>query len=578
MDNPPQEDSYRLSIAKCWQGKEPWLCFQATITTLKSKEVIRSRGYLIIDARRGKETLSWTHEKPEGLLSSGGGAADVIRKFVSSAGVGSLILGTEKDPGKFLGLGLITKNASLNASTKRLEVAVKATDRFLLLVHAAHPPELEFLGIASSSGVSGEGLVSYLRWSERGLFTVRKSPEDLASESHSWLLRSDESPHSAMIPIERKSPTLEYILKGWINYQESSTPESISPEPSPKSPLKKADPMQTTLPLHQREARDRVARRLRTIQKTLGQDAQKIPLPQSVSTLKQHGKLLQSWLHLIKPDDYELVLTAEQANADCPVVIPLDTDLSPGENLNQIYRQIQRLQKALDLGTKRLELVKRSEASLQKILGELRGEAHLTIERTLQLMNEAGLASSSGSRSSSISISRSKPNPLHAKPTLGAGATESLKSRINPRQMNLDKLKGRVFLSSEGAVMQLGRSAEENDRITKAAKSNDWWFHAAGWIHGTHVIVHKRSVQGANLLQATVREASILALHFSSQALSRAGEVYQTTRGLLKKRRGMPPGLWTVERTASTFVRYEESELKAIFSRESRRGTLRQQL
>ena len=192
-------------------------------------------------------------------------------------------------------------------------------------------------------------------------------------------------------------------------------------------------------------------------------------------------------------------------------------------------------------------------------------------------MNEAGLASNSNSNSglnSKLTSNQPQTQPANVA-TAEAG---SLKSKLASKQLNLDKFKGRVFLSSEGAIIQLGRSAQENDSITRSAKSNDWWFHAAGGIHGTHVIVHNRSVKGTTLPLATAREASILALHFSSQALSRAGEVYQTTRGLLKKRKGMPPGLWAVERTGSNFIRYDESELKAIFARESRRGALRQQL
>lgn len=218
-------------------------------------------------------------------------------------------------------------------------------------------------------------------------------------------------------------------------------------------------------------------------------------------------------MHAVQPESFELALSPEQAGTSEVLSINLSPELSPGENLNRKFHDLRRSERAFELGTKRLASLETQLQQLKTTLEILRSPAPLNEERCTALV-AVGLAAQQ----------REVPSPLTSK----AGASDK------PPAV------GRLFRSADGALMHLGRTAKENDSITKAAKSNDWWFHSAGGVHGTHVIVPKRSVKGGKISEGTEREAMILALHFSTLALSRSGEVYVTTRGFLNLPKACP--------------------------------------
>ena len=46
----------------------------------------------------------------------------------------------------------------------------------------------------------------------------------------------------------------------------------------------------------------------------------------------------------------------------------------------------------------------------------------------------------------------------------------------------------KTYISSTGHTILVGKGAKENDELTKSARSNDYWLHAAG-VSGSHVII-----------------------------------------------------------------------------------------
>jgi predicted ribosome quality control (RQC) complex YloA/Tae2 family protein len=78
---------------------------------------------------------------------------------------------------------------------------------------------------------------------------------------------------------------------------------------------------------------------------------------------------------------------------------------------------------------------------------------------------------------------------------------------------------------------------------------------------GSHVVIPKKF---KTLNPQTKREAGILAVHFSKLRKDQAGEVYFTTRGHLKKKKSMAPGLWIVEKSEILFIRYTDLELRSL--------------
>jgi len=298
------------------------------------------------------------------------------------------------------------------------------------------------------------------------------------------------------------------------------------------------------LPAWRRDARERVARRLKTLKKTLAQDQGKIPSPADVDGVKKDAELLRSFLWMVKPESIELKLDASQTG-DKARVIALDTEKTPGANLEGIFKKIKKLERAMQLGGPRIKDMEDSIQRFEDALERLRApETPLTEQDVTAILRQLGLE-----RAAQVT----QP-------------TRSSQTKITAP--------GRKFQSADGHTILIGRNADESDKLVKLARSQDWWLHVAGGGHGSHVIINGNQFKTA-LPQNLTREAAILALHFSDRSASREGEVYVARRHQIKKRKGMAPGLWQIDRAEAIVIRYEPDELRDIFAREIREGVQR---
>jgi hypothetical protein len=105
----------------------------------------------------------------------------------------------------------------------------------------------------------------------------------------------------------------------------------------------------------------------------------------------------------------------------------------------------------------------------------------------------------------------------------------------------------RVFRSSDGLEILVGRGGKANDRLTfRVAGAEDFWLHAAG-VPGAHVIV--RNPGGLKQLpRRTLREAAALAAHYSKASGEAVADVHLSRRKLVRRARGAPPGTVLVKR------------------------------
>lgn len=298
-----------------------------------------------------------------------------------------------------------------------------------------------------------------------------------------------------------------------------------------------------TLPLYQRAGRDRVTRRLKTLRKTLLQDREKVPSQEELQNAKEDAKLLRDYLWLVRSEAFELALDDTQTGSIARV-IKLNPDLTPGANLEAAFTKVRKLERALSMGGPRIQDMERSIKRFESALDRLRSNAGLSETDVIRVLQELGLER------------RPEQKAATAKSTKPASAI------------------GRTFLTATGEIMALGRNAEESDRLVKSAKSQDWWIHVAGGSHGSHVIIPGKTFKDG-LPGHVLREAGILALHFSDRGTSREGDVYVARRHQIKKRKGMPAGLWQIDRAETMVIRYEADELSAIFAREIRDGVQR---
>jgi predicted ribosome quality control (RQC) complex YloA/Tae2 family protein len=105
----------------------------------------------------------------------------------------------------------------------------------------------------------------------------------------------------------------------------------------------------------------------------------------------------------------------------------------------------------------------------------------------------------------------------------------------------------RRFVSPDGFVVLVGRTAEDNDILSlKLASPKDFWFHVAAE-SGSHVVV--RNPEGLEALpRETLRFAASLAAGYSRGRRGGRVAVHVARAGDVSKPRGLPPGKVTLGR------------------------------
>jgi predicted ribosome quality control (RQC) complex YloA/Tae2 family protein len=105
----------------------------------------------------------------------------------------------------------------------------------------------------------------------------------------------------------------------------------------------------------------------------------------------------------------------------------------------------------------------------------------------------------------------------------------------------------RRFVSPDGFVVLVGKSAEDNDVLSvKLAAPRDFWFHIAAG-SGSHVVV--RNPEGLERLpRDTVQFAAALAARYSKARTGGRVAVHTTTCSAVAKPRGWPAGKVTLGR------------------------------
>ena len=111
----------------------------------------------------------------------------------------------------------------------------------------------------------------------------------------------------------------------------------------------------------------------------------------------------------------------------------------------------------------------------------------------------------------------------------------------------------RRFLSPDGFVILVGRTASDNDVLTfKLASPRDFWLHVAG-DSGSHVVVRNPD-NVTKLPRETARYAASLAAGYSKASGGGQVAVHMVRRSEVRKPRGMPAGKVTIGKYVSLKV------------------------
>lgn len=112
----------------------------------------------------------------------------------------------------------------------------------------------------------------------------------------------------------------------------------------------------------------------------------------------------------------------------------------------------------------------------------------------------------------------------------------------------------RIYTSSDGVQILVGRSGKDNHRLTfKLAGPEDFWLHAQG-CPGAHVIVRNMH-RKPRPPRETLLEAAALAAWFSEARNHEYAEVHWTRRKYVRRPRGAPLGTVVLKRSETIRVR-----------------------
>lgn len=229
-----------------------------------------------------------------------------------------------------------------------------------------------------------------------------------------------------------------------------------------------------------------------------------------------YGELLTANLHSLKSGTDTAAVDNYYADPVERIAIPLDRQLTPGENAQRYYKKYQKLKAARDMA-----IVQREQtlSELNYLEGQLDNLTKCTAENELselieELKEQGYIKRDKGGRKK-MKLAASKP--MH-------------------------------FVSSTGADIYVGKNNRQNDELTlRFASPNDIWMHTKN-IPGSHVIVKGASEQDT----ATMTEAALLAAYYSRARGSENVAVDYTPRKYVKKPAGAKPSMviYTTNKTA----------------------------
>ncbi len=241
--------------------------------------------------------------------------------------------------------------------------------------------------------------------------------------------------------------------------------------------------------------------------------------------IRSWGDLLLARLHQVQRGMDSVRLEGWEGEE---VEIPLDPRLSPAENADRHYAQAGRR--------------KRAEEQIPLLI-----EA---TERDLARWRDAEVAIPAGAVPSWVSRALERREPA---------------DRGDPRKP-APALPYRLFRTSGGLEVRVGKSSRENDRLTfRESAPTDVWLHARS-VPGSHVILRWSDAEAAPPSRDLLEAAQLAAL-FSRARTSGTVAVDWTRRKHVRKPRGAPPGTVIPQQVRTLFVEPDEEVARRLEER-----------
>ena len=398
----------------------------------------------------------------------------------------------------------IVENAANGDLWLRLHDAPREEPDWYLCLAKSRPPELSLVS---------KGRDDVVRTGGKGTFTKRKTFAD------AWPVAGQAGFRSIFDSLVAEFVAANAAVPAIETEDHAGEIDSASAE--------SAVDVDEGLPAPQRELVTKLRRKMKTLRKSLEKTQSQIPAPEELASADQRARLLQQFAYLIKPDSLALQLTADHTGG-LPIAIPLDPERAPGANIEAAFVRVKKLIRARDSG----------QAYAAQVDRELRAADADLVRLKAEPLSAADLEAIRFHFKIPVTRESAKSDHSHGAPVT---------------------VPYRTYMAASGHRLLVGRNAEDNDALTKSARSSDWWLHTVG-VAGSHVVIPVDASLRNGLPEPLRRAAALLALHHSALKNDLRGEVYITRVMNLRKQKGMPAGLWQVLRSETLFVTYTKEE------------------
>ena len=267
---------------------------------------------------------------------------------------------------------------------------------------------------------------------------------------------------------------------------------------------------------HGASARKVLQNNIERCEKKLALYADALNSEEQMEKCRLYGELLTANLHSLKSGTDTAAVDNYYADPVERIAIPLDRQLTPGENAQRYYKKYQKLKAARDMAIVQREQTLSEQNYLEGQLDNLtKCTAENELSELIEELKDQGYIKRDKGGKKKMKLAASKP--MH-------------------------------FVSSTGADIYVGKNNRQNDELTlRFASPNDIWMHTKN-IPGSHVIVKGASEQDT----ATMTEAALLAAYYSRARGSENVAVDYTPRKYVKKPAGAKAGMviYTTNKTA----------------------------
>lgn len=319
----------------------------------------------------------------------------------------------------------------------------------------------------------------------------------------------------------------------------------------------------SVLPAHIRKA---VKTRVQFLERRLLRQKGDLPSEREIERLNLRAEGLRAHLYLW-PENSPIwyVPQAIIEEFGLPAFLQLQHGQRPGDVLEEFFRATAKLRRRRDELRQRLDQSKTEISSFQ---GQVIA-AGSAIERDILKIAPEGRFTLA---ELGIYFSRIQPGAaMDLCRTLSvtwqqAGTRRAAASRPTVRQPY------RSFRASTGEFIRVARSAHDGDVMLKLMPGHHYWLHVLTG-EGSHVWLEKP--RKAEPTAAALREAQILAVHYSKLSRGHEGEVRVARRADVEKKKDLAPGKVLVRRCNTVVMRYQPHDVDAILRQSEEREDAR---